>query len=137
MLKALAALAIILASVSAALAQAVGPATIACNASAIVPAGTAGPATIIPSVAGKRIFICGWNFTSSVAANTVTLLTAGGVNCATAGVALTAPLNLDPGGPNIDHIPYAQMQTAVGEKVCVTVVGTPANVVGLIWYSQF
>jgi len=137
MLKALAALTLFLASVSAALAQTVGPATIACNASAIVPAGTAGPATIIPAIVGKRIYICGWNFTSSVAANTVTLLTAGGVNCATAGTALTAPLNLDPGGPSIDHIPYAQMQTAIGEKVCVTIAGTPANVVGLVWYTQF
>lgn len=127
--RALAGLFLLLASLSPALAQSVGPAPLYCNLSFAVSQAATGLTKIVSSVSAKQISICGWAFNSGAATSTAQLEFGSGTNCGTNTTALTPVIPLGINGVYIDHTNVASRSLNQGLDLCLVTTGTgPAQV---------
>jgi len=137
MRKLVAALITWLALAAPALAQIGPPNQVQCNAFATF-TGTGAVATVIPGVAGKVIYFCGWHITSTSSTTTTFQFSVGtAANCG-GGTNITPALNVTITAPSQDHIDYATLSYGSSggspNNVCVN---APATVTGGIWYGQY
>ena len=102
---------------------------------------TASTALVQAGVAGRTLYICGYQYTSTAAA-TASLVYGTGTTCGTGTTAITGALNVGT-TPTTDHQQYAyfsvpQIQpylTATQNSICVTTTG--AAVTGHIFFGQY
>ena len=103
--------------------------------------GTATTVLVQAGAAGKVIYICGYQFTST-AATTAALVYGTGATCGTGQVAVTGALNVST-TPTTDHQQYAYFsvpeiqpfQSATQNSICVTI--GAAAVTGHIFFGQY
>jgi hypothetical protein len=116
----------------------VGPGNaILCNAIGSMPVGPTSATVVIPAVAGKTIFICGWHFTNTAAAGTFSITTGTQTStpCDTGTVTILPPTNVTSTAPDTYNVDYAQTSSKVSQALCIT--PSAATIAGIVFYSQF
>jgi hypothetical protein len=132
------ALLVVLMSASPAWAQPtiIGPAqTAICNQVQFMAVGPTSITTVIPGIAGKSIFICGWHITNTGATGTFSISLGAGANCGGTPTTLIPAVNVTSTAPSADHIEYAWGQVPAGQSVCIT--PSVATISAVMWFSQF
>lgn len=107
----------------------------ACNQLVFQSASVATIATILSGVAGKIIYICGWDVTASAAGGTFQLSSGTGTNCATTNTNITPPYNVTSTAPATDHADFASLSLAVGNNLCI--ISSSTNLQIGIWVGQY
>lgn len=93
---------------------------------------------VAPSIAGQRIYVCGFVFSGAGTTPTATLFYAAtGTSCATPLGTVVPVLTLPVGGAIIDHQTYYAGLPPVpsGDDLCATTAGTGSE--AIVYFSQF
>ena len=113
----------------------VGPSNAAlCNKVANVAVGPTSATQLVAGVAGKSIFICGWQITNTGATGTFSLIYGTGSTCTTP-TTLVTPQNITSTAPSTYNVGVAQMQTIAGATLCVN--PSVNTIATTLWFSQF
>jgi len=98
--------------------------------------------TVVPGIAGKGIYICGWHATTGNTSSQSTFQLASGTTLATS-AALTPPLGVTSTAPSVDHIDYAAYSTSLfaatssPSNVFINISGAGTNIQFVLYYGQY
>ena len=95
-----------------------------CNASVNYSAATAGTTELVSAQANKRVYVCNYIMDSAGGTQTVSLVYGTGTACATGTANLTPGWSLGANQGLVDNVTDAVLQTAVGNALCINVVGS-------------
>jgi hypothetical protein len=129
---------LLLAMASPAMAQGVSPNQMfGCNQSKFYDASTSGATKLVAGVAGKGIYVCGWNFLAGGTVN-VSLVYGTGTNCGTGTTAITPAFQFTAQTADIDHLPVYTGITPVPtpNDLCINASAGVA-VQAIVYYTQF
>jgi hypothetical protein len=114
----------------------IGPAqTAICNQVQFMAVGPTTITTVVPGVAGKSIFVCGWHITNTGTTGTFSISVGSGANCGGSPTTIIPAVNVTSTAPSADHIEYAWTQVPAGQSVCIT--PSVATISAVMWFSQF
>lgn len=108
-----------------------------CNQAKIYDASTSGATRLVVGVAGKGIYVCGWNFLAGGTVN-VSLVYGTGTNCGTGTQAITPAFQFTAQTADVDHLPVYTGIPPVppSNDLCINASGGVA-VQAVVYYTQF
>ncbi len=96
-----------------------------------------GPIEVVPAVADKRIYFCGFTITQKGNTLDMIVMVGQGVNCATNTVAITPQMEFPNDFALTTRAETVGPNSPPGYALCIQTLGTNAKLGGLIYYAQF